>query len=92
MLTCELFMLTCDLLISACNIIMLPGKNWIGGWGVCELWKNDILILLISTQKLYFGDDDAICDVININTWKLNIMWKELKVLLTISTPCATLT
>ena len=39
-------------------------KNWIGGWGVCELWKNNILILLISTQKLYFGDDDAIYDVI----------------------------
>ena len=39
-------------------------KNWIKVWGVCELWKNNILILLISTQKLYFGDDDAIYDVI----------------------------
>ena len=39
-------------------------KNWIGGWGVCELWKNNILILLISTQNLYFGDDDAIYDAI----------------------------
>ena len=37
---------------------------WIGVWGVCELWKNNILILLISSQKLYFGDDDAIYDVI----------------------------
>ena len=26
--------------------------------------KNNILILLISTQKLYFGDDDAIHNVI----------------------------
>ena len=38
--------------------------NWIGGWGVCELGKNNILSLLISTQKLYFGDNDAIYDVI----------------------------
>ena len=40
-------------------------KNWIGGWGLCELWKkNSLLILLISTQNLYFVDDDAIYDVI----------------------------
>ena len=39
-------------------------KNWIGGWGVCELCKNNVLSLLISTQKLYFGDNDAISDVI----------------------------
>ena len=39
-------------------------QNWIGGWGICELWKNNVLILLISSQKLYFVDDDAIYDVI----------------------------
>ena len=39
-------------------------QNWIGSWGVCELWKNNVLILLISSQKLYFGDDNAISDVI----------------------------
>ena len=38
-------------------------KNWIKVWGVCELWKNNILILLISTQKLYFGDNDAIYNI-----------------------------
>ena len=38
-------------------------KNWIGGWGVCELCKNNIQSLLISTQKLYFSDNDAINDV-----------------------------
>ena len=32
---------------------------------ICELWKkNIILILQISTQKMYFGDNDAINDVI----------------------------
>ena len=39
-------------------------KNWIGGWSVCELWINNIVILLIWTQKVYFSDDDAIYDVI----------------------------
>ena len=39
-------------------------KNWIGGWGICQLWKYNTLILLISTQKLYFGDDGAIYDII----------------------------
>ena len=39
-------------------------QNWIGGWGVCELWKKIVLISIISSQKLYFGDDDAIYDVI----------------------------
>ena len=39
-------------------------KNWIGGLGVCELCKNIILSLLILIQKLYFGDNDAIYDVI----------------------------
>ena len=37
-------------------------KNWIRGWGVCELCKNNILSLLFSTQKLYFGDNDAVHD------------------------------
>ena len=32
--------------------------------GVCVVWKNNILILLLSSQKLYFCDEDAICDVI----------------------------
>ena len=36
-------------------------KNWIKGWGVCELWKNNILILLISKN---FGNDDTIYEVI----------------------------
>ena len=36
-------------------------KNWIKGWGVCELWKNNILILLTSKN---FGDDDTIYEVI----------------------------
>ena len=39
-------------------------KNWIGSWSVIEIWKNNMLILLFSTQKLYFGTDDAIYDVI----------------------------
>ena len=39
-------------------------KNWIGGWGVCELGKSNI-------QKLYFGDNDAIYDVIILEpSWK----------------------
>ena len=42
-------------------------ENWIGGWGVCDIWKNNIIILLISTLKLYFGDDDAI---IHEPVWK----------------------
>ena len=25
--------------------------------------ENSILILLILTQKLYFGDDDSVCDI-----------------------------
>ena len=33
-------------------------------WSVCELCKNNIQSLLISTQKLYFSDKDAINDVI----------------------------
>ena len=41
---------------------MCGNQNWIGGWVVCELWKNNVQILLISSQKLYFGDDDAIYD------------------------------
>lgn len=32
--------------------------------GVCEMIKSNILILLISTQKLHFGDDDAIYDIL----------------------------
>ena len=39
-------------------------QNWFGGWGVCELWKNNELILLIYSHKLYFDGDDAIYDVI----------------------------
>ena len=39
-------------------------KNWIEGWGVFKIWKNNILILLILIQKLYFVDDDAMYDVI----------------------------
>ena len=34
-------------------------KLWIGGWGI---WENNMLNMLISTQKLYFCDDDAIYD------------------------------
>ena len=29
-------------------------KNWIGRWGVCELWKNNIQILPILTKKIVF--------------------------------------
>ena len=43
---------------------MCDYQNWIGGMGVCELWKNNVLVLLISSQKLYFGDNVAIYDVI----------------------------
>ena len=45
--------------LSACG-----DQNGIGDCGVCELWKNNVLILLISSQKLYFGDNDAIYEVI----------------------------
>ena len=46
-------------------------KNWIGGWGECELCKNNILSSLISTQKLYFGDNYVIYDVIiQYPVWK----------------------
>ena len=39
--------------------------NVIAGWGTCELCENNIVLrFLISTQKLYFGDIDAIYDVI----------------------------
>ena len=34
------------------------------GWGKCEIWENNMLILLISTKKLYFCDNDALYDVI----------------------------
>ena len=30
----------------------------------CEVWKNKEMILIISTQKVYFSDDDALYDVI----------------------------
>ena len=39
-------------------------KNWIRGWGVCETWKNNMLILLISTQMWHSCDNDTIYDVI----------------------------
>ena len=39
-------------------------KNWIGGLGVCELRKKKHTYFVNLTQKLYFGDDDAIYDVI----------------------------
>ena len=46
-------------------------ENWIGGWGVCDLWKNNVLILLISSQELFSVDDDAIHDVIiQEHVWK----------------------
>ena len=32
----------------------------IRGWGVCEICENKMLILLISTQKSYFCDNDVI--------------------------------
>ena len=43
---------------------LCSNKNWIRGMGVCEMIKSNILILLISTQKLHFGDDDAIYDIL----------------------------
>ena len=33
-------------------------------WAYVNYKKNNILTLLVSTQKLYFGDDDAFYDVI----------------------------
>ena len=46
-------------------------KNWIGGWGVYEFWKINVQILLISSQKLYFGDDDTFYDtIIQEAVWK----------------------
>ena len=46
-------------------------QNWIRGGGVCELWKNNVLILLITSQKLYFCEDDAIYDfIIQEPVWK----------------------
>ena len=50
-------------------------RNWIGSWGVCELWKNSVLILLISSQKFHLGDDDASYDVIiqePVSKWRHN--------------------
>ena len=53
-------------------------KSWIGGWGVCKLWKNNRLILLISIQNLYFGDGDAIYDVIiEEPVWKWRHIYKH---------------
>ena len=43
--------------------------------GVCENWENDMLILLISTQRSYFCDNDAIYDVIMqepVRKWRHN--------------------
>ena len=61
---------------SSGNALNIRGyKNWFEGWGICELWKNNVLILLILTQKLYFGDDDAIYDVIiqeTVRKWRHN--------------------
>ena len=34
------------------------------GWGYVNYEKNSIQIRLISKQTLYFGDDDAIHDII----------------------------
>ena len=39
-------------------------KNWIWGWGACEIWENSMLILLISAQKSYFCYNYTIYDVI----------------------------
>ena len=39
-------------------------KNRIGGWDVCELCKNIILILANFNTKGYFNDNDAVYDVI----------------------------
>ena len=38
-------------------------KNWIGGSGVCDIWENSMIILLILIQKSYFFDNDAFFDV-----------------------------
>ena len=35
-----------------------------GNWNVYKIYENEMLILLISIQKLYFCYDDAIYDVI----------------------------
>ena len=50
-------------------------KNWIGSWGVCEIWEKTMLILLISAQKSYFCHNDAIFDVIvqePVRKWRNN--------------------
>ena len=42
------------------------------------IMKKNVLILLISSQKLYFGDDDAIYDVIiQEPVWKWRYNYKH---------------
>ena len=41
--------------------------------------KNNILILQISTQKFYFGDDDAIYNVIMQNQFENDAITKDMK-------------
>ena len=57
---------------SSKNTLYVCGyQNWIGCLGVCELWKNNVQILRISSQKLYFGDDDALYHgIIQEPVWK----------------------
>ena len=56
--------------LNACS-----SKNWIGGWGVGEIWEISMQILLFSTQKSYFCDNDVIYDVIMqepVRKWRHN--------------------
>ena len=53
-------------------------KQWIGGWGVWEICKT----LLISTQKLYFGDGDAIYDVLmQVSVFKNDFITTDMKMI-----------
>ena len=56
-------------------------KKWIGGWDVCEIkWENILLIYLISSQKSYFCDNDAIYDIIMMQVSVRNdVIIKDIK-------------
>ena len=65
---------------SSYNALNICGyKNWIGGLGICKFCENNILIFLISKQKLFFGDDDAIYDVIIKNQFENDVITRDMK-------------
>ena len=45
-------------------LMFVVTKIWSEAGAYVNYKKNNVLILLISSQKMYFGDDDAFYDVI----------------------------